>query len=261
MTRPGNSFSRAFLRFRGEKLLETKGDICTLQFHRGGVGQWSCVYFRLIFARIYSGITEDLDLPNKESNLQYYNLSSFKVGQPYQGAVPIKDGQRLEIARDGLPHLIIQCQQPTSAEVESYKSGFGRYSYFEAVGNVTLATWVFKYPAPVGYLDAPFNAALYKDNRIRHYLNNDYDVLVVCVLDGKILRDFKLCRLEHNSVRLFKETINRQLTEDVSMSSYNTAVDRLFRMSPEQIYRSGKNYICREVSPEKKLNDCSIEEI
>jgi hypothetical protein len=167
----------------------------------------------------------------------------YSVGKPFPGAVPPKEGPLLEMAVDGSLTLLLQFPQPTIAETKALEIGFERYSYYEAAGEVTLASWVFQFPAPVGYLDIPFHVGLYKDDRGRNCLGNEWNSLDTYVLDGRILRQIRMSGLQWEAVDLFKNTIRRQMAEKVSITSYNDAVNRLYRMSQKEIFRRGQVFL------------------
>lgn len=67
----------------------------------------------------------------------------------------------------------------------------------------------------------------------------EWNVLLVFVLDGTIIRKMTTYGLRFKAVDLFKDTIRRQLNESITRHSYNVAVDNLYRKTPEQVFRSG----------------------
>lgn len=169
-------------------------------------------------------------------------MRQIEVGKPFTGPVPPNDGAILEIGPDGDLILLIQFRQPKELEMKALQADFERYSYYETAGVVTLASWVFKFSAPVGYIDAPFHAGLYKDNRAQKFIENQGNLLQVYVLDGEIVRIIRAVGLQHAAVVEFRETIKRQIVEAVTQERYNQAVDSLYRLSPEEIYQKGKIY-------------------
>ena len=171
---------------------------------------------------------------------KYLFLQRYQVGQPFPGPVPQQDGARLHMAESGDVSMIVQCRKPNIAEYLSLDAGFSSYSYFEAAGPVTLGSWVFKFPAPLSYFDAVFHAGLYPDDRAERFLEMEWNALLVFILDGQTIRFIRTCGLRFDAVDLFKDTIRRQLKENVTRASYDSAVERLFRMNPKQIYSYGK---------------------
>lgn len=169
-------------------------------------------------------------------------MYKIEVGQPYPGVTPQQEGTVLELGPDGDLVLMVRMDQPSANEATALKAGFERYSLFEIFGSPSLAAFVFKFPAPVGYVEAPFHAGLYPDGRASKYLEIKGDMLQVYVLDGNIVTVARIVGLQHDSAARLREIIRRQLTEDVTMASYNAAVDRLYRMTSEQIYRAGHQY-------------------
>ena len=170
-------------------------------------------------------------------------LKVISVGKPYPGHVPSVEGARFEMAEDGSLSLFIHFPRPSQAELNALKAGFNRYSFFEAGGDIAISSWVFKFPAPVGYLEAPFHAGLYADNRAEEFLKNDWNALHTIFLDGKIVLNIRLSGLQHKAVGLFKETIRRQLSEKICRSSYDEAIGRMQRMSPKEIFRRGDVFL------------------
>ena len=167
----------------------------------------------------------------------------FSVGEAFPGEVPKSDGAILETAADGSLMLFIQIHNPTLTEVNALKSGFDRYSYYEAAqGGVSLGMWVFKFPAPLGYLEAPFHVGLYDDDRARKSLENDWNALLTVVLDGQIISGLRWSGLQMDAVDFFKNSIRRQRAENISRVSYDAALDRLQRMSPKAIFHRGKTF-------------------
>lgn len=162
------------------------------------------------------------------------------VGKPYPGPVSQTDGARLELGPDGDLNLFIQTRNQSAVEYASLKAGFDSYSYYEAPGEITLAAWVFKFPEPIGYLEAPFHAGLYKDGRAAKCLAQRWNTLHVTSLDGNIVRIIRLSGLNFEAVNIFHNTIRKQLSEHVTRAGYDNAVQNLFRLTTEEIFIKGR---------------------
>lgn len=176
-----------------------------------------------------------------------WDMNVIRVGERYPGAIPPQDGFILEIGPDGDLVLMIRMDRPTDQESAALQAGYDRYALFEAAGTPVLAAFVFKYPAPVGYAEAPFHAGLYPDGRARKFLDHEGNILQTYVLDGGIVKIARISGLQDTSVATFRGIIKRQLEEGITPVGYQTAVDRLYRMTSEQIFRAGHQYRHQEV--------------
>lgn len=165
------------------------------------------------------------------------------VGSPFPGDFPAIDGGALELGPEGDLYLIIQCHGVNTSELSAFQEGFNHYAYFQTCrSGPTLAALVFKYPAPIGYTDVVHHAGLYHDDRASKFLKASVSRLMVYVLDGETVRSIMSTELQKDAAAAFRETVSRQITEPVTQASYNTAVDALFRMSPKEIFRAGRQF-------------------
>lgn len=167
------------------------------------------------------------------------NICKISVGEQLPGYEYTQDGAKLHLDERGRFILFVNLKNQTDAEHAALVAGFSSYSYYEASGDITLASWVFKFPAPVGYLDAPFHAGLYPDNRATLCLEEEWNAMHSYFLDGDVVRVIRTSGLNHEAVTMFRKTVQRQLAENASMTSYNRAVDNLFRFAPKEIYKRG----------------------
>lgn len=164
-------------------------------------------------------------------------MQVYEVGKPFPGPVPQNDGCHFEIGPDGDMVLLIQFRRPSGPELEALKAGFKSYSYYEH--SSSLACWVFKYPAPVSYMDAPFHAGLYADQRIQKMIDDKGNALTVYVLDGEIIQSIRYVGLHPKAVEAFRTTIAMQLQSQMSRVTYNVAVDDLYQLTSREIYDRG----------------------
>ncbi len=160
-------------------------------------------------------------------------MIAIEVGKPFPMALPPADGAVFEIGPDGDMNLVIRMDGQSDNERTALKAGFERYSIY--VGEVVC--WVFKFPAPVGYLDAPFHSGLYTDNRVSKFLANNWNALNVYVVDLGITQVVRLVGLRLDSVALFRGAVGKQ--SGITPVEYNAAIDRLYRKSSEDIFRAG----------------------
>ena len=165
------------------------------------------------------------------------------VGSPFPGDFPSKDGSVLELGPEGDLYLMIQCHDVSASELSAFQTGFNHYAYFQTCrSGPTIAALVFKFPAPIGYWDVVHHAGLYHDDRASKFLKASVNRLMVYLLDGETVRSIISTELQQGAAAAFRETVARQIMEPVTQASYNTAVDTLFRMSPEEIFRAGKRF-------------------
>ena len=176
-------------------------------------------------------------------------MNIYEVGKPFPGPVPPQDGAHFELGPDGDMVLVIQYQNPKDVERNALKAGFSRYAYCEHTGSISLACWVFKFPAPVLYIDAPFHAGFYQDGRAEKFLSGNANVLSVFVLDGEILTILRYSGLQPAAIDLLRATVRRQLSEHVTRDQYNADIDRLYRHSSEEIYVQGNNFAHKGLRP------------
>ena len=172
-------------------------------------------------------------------------MRTITAGKPFPGPVPQQDGATLEMGPDGDLILLIQMRNQDPKETAALVEGFTRYSFYEHSGIPVLAVWIWKFPAPVGYMDSPFHAGLYKDGRVQTYLNHpEWNMLQVFALDGEIVKLIRLSGLQPIATALFRDTIRRQLAEPIPISptGYNAAIDILYGISPEEIFRRGRQF-------------------
>lgn len=172
-------------------------------------------------------------------------MQVYEVGKPFPGPVPPSDGSIFEIGPYGDMVLLIQCRQPSSHELAALKDGFRSYAYYEYG---PLACWVFKYQAPMSYIDALFNASLYPDDRISKMMDLDGNALTVYVLDGQIIQSIRQVGLHPAAMTAFRNTIEKQMAAPLSNAEYNTAVDDLYqKFTSREIYDRGLIFSHREI--------------
>jgi hypothetical protein len=179
-------------------------------------------------------------------------MNILEVGKPYTGPVPQQDGLVFEIGPDGDMQLLIQFRNPDAQEKEALLAGFRQYSLYRHPGVLPIACWVFKFAAPVMYMDAPFYAKLYTDGRAEKFLDKDQNMLMVTILDGPIVQGLRVVGLHPKVMELFKEFVKKQLTthnhEQQALSYlYNVAIDEMYdRCSSEEIFHLGAQFSHRE---------------
>jgi hypothetical protein len=141
--------------------------------------------------------------------------------------------------------MIIQFQKPDGDEKRALAAGFDRYSLYRHAGDIILACWVFKFPAPVSYIDAPFYAGLYQDDRVRKFLATEQNLLQVIILDGPIVQGLRAIGLQWEAMQMFRDIVRDQLIS-ISRGEYDAAVDALYALQSKEIYQRGKIFTHRE---------------
>lgn len=138
--------------------------------------------------------------------------------------------------------LLIQMRGQREAETQAMLAGMERYALYVQSTSPHVAVWVFKFPAPLRYMDAPFHAGLYKDDRVRKFLSEPRNALQVYVLDGEIVKVIRLVGLSHQAAADFRAAIQQQLAQPFDPDEYERAIDDAFKLSSEEIFRRGKQY-------------------
>lgn len=176
-------------------------------------------------------------------------MNVIEIGKPYSGPVPQQDGLHFEIGPDGDMQLLIQFHKPSPKEKKALSNGFDSYSLavyeFIPEDGIIIACWVFKFAVPVLFMDAPFHAGLYTDDRIKKFLNTEQNLLQVIILDGHIIQSIRVVGLHEEAMQFFKDVIKDQLLFPISRSDYDAAVNNLYVNSSEEIYSGGVIYKLR----------------
>jgi len=175
-------------------------------------------------------------------------MHQITVGEKYTGPVPQQDGLYFEIGPDGDMQLLIQFKNPSHAEKEALLAGFRQYSllcFHNRRSPEPLLCFIFKFAAPVSYMDAPFHAGLYRDSRIQKFLDAEQNLLTVVMLDGDIVQGLRVVGLHPEAMRLFKKTALNQ-TPLVQRNIYDRLVDDLNELSSEELFHRGYEFSHRE---------------
>lgn len=167
-------------------------------------------------------------------------MHKIELGKPYPGPVPQQDGATIEIGPGGDLVLLIQLRDPSPAEATALKAGFSSYAIYQAPHG--LACWVFKFPAPLSYLDAPIHAGLYSDDRCGKLIKTDWNMLQVYVLDGDIVTLIRVSGLDPAAAKYFSDIVADQQQRGVDKITYNASVNRLFSIKPSEIFERGKKW-------------------
>lgn len=175
-------------------------------------------------------------------------MNVIEIGKPYSGPVPQQDGIIFEIGPDGDMQMLIQFQKPNREEKLALAYGFLHYSIYRHVGNIVLACWVFKFHAPISYVDAPFYAGLYTGGRVSKFLDTEQNLLQVIILDGPIVQGIRAVGLHREAMARFKSIVREQLSP-IDKYLYSVEVDNLFKLHPKEIFQRGQIFKHREENP------------
>ena len=171
--------------------------------------------------------------------------TSFKVGEPFPGPVPHREGAILELWEIGLV-VLIQFPGLRQRELEAFHQGFNTYSYLESSTSLPIAVWVFDFPKSHGQIDSTFNARFVKRDLIDEYLDTGKaDVkngLHFFLLDKEILRGIKLVGLDPEAVKLFDGTIRKQLSMDYDRADYESCLGGLFTRTTSELFEMGRKF-------------------
>lgn len=174
--------------------------------------------------------------------------TKIEVGKPFPGPVMSQEGCIMELWKQG---LVVQMQMPglQKNEIEAFKSELQSYSYFESDTPVPIAIWIWKFPS-LTHLDTNFNAKLAKPEYIEDYLSLENgqvkNLLTFYLLDKQILKGIKIVGLEPTAIRLFHQTISKQLSLDYSQADYDKYLQGLYRFTSKELFQMGKTFIHKE---------------
>ncbi|WP_305043864.1 hypothetical protein [Geoalkalibacter sp.] len=159
------------------------------------------------------------------------------------GALEISEAARRirDAALTASPPPVEDRTPPTPQEVKALQKGFSSYSLYTG-GKENLCCWVFKFPAPVGCLDAPFHAGLYRDNRVQKFLTTQGNTLHFYALDGSAVRLIRISGLSPTAMAIFRDVVRKQVAGPLDLFIYNAAVNHLQRLSQEEIFHVGKQF-------------------
>ena len=168
--------------------------------------------------------------------------TTIAVGEPFPipGMIPA-EGAILEMTSGG-PIVIVQMPGLRREELRAFKESFKRYSYVESF---PVACWVFNFPAPFNPIDLIFNSRIVDPEWIEDYLDTSEGVknaLDFFVLDGKILRGIKRVGLKPEAVKLFHNTIRKQIAADYSPAEFDGALGALFTRTTDELFQMGKMF-------------------
>jgi len=173
-------------------------------------------------------------------------ITKYAVGERFPGPVPSQESVVMEMWGQSL-NVLIQFPGLSRGELAAFKQGFKRYTYLETGTNVPIANWIFEFPSPHNPIDCNFDARLVNRETITNYLNPAdgelANVVYFFLLDGPILRAQKMVGIHTDAVRLFHETIRKQLKSSYNPTDFTLSLSNLHsRYSTWDLARLGQSF-------------------
>lgn len=167
-------------------------------------------------------------------------VTQYSVGSQFPGAVPTQQGPTLVLDSAGGLVLMIQYPGASRREVDAFHAGLHSVGYLGiTTQGVPLALWTYRWPAPMGIMDAVFDARIDDPRKIAARLDESEglkNALLVHLLDRQTLIGNRLVGLAPELVRAFHATIREQLAIAYSRAEFNAALAGVYAaMSPKQM--------------------------
>jgi len=166
-----------------------------------------------------------------------------EAGRPFPFPVPNNEGAVMGLWEAG-PVVLIQKFGVRAEDEAAFKKGFEFYSYLESRTPIPIATWIFRFPDPLGLIDTTFNVKIARGDWLMSYLDTNVggvmNGLYFFLLDGKILRGTKIAGLDPEAISLFHETIRKQLQLNYTKEDFNKTLVSLFKSSPRELFEMGR---------------------
>lgn len=173
------------------------------------------------------------------------------VGEEYPIKVPeVSGGGLLEVLEDGSLILTLFMPNPSVEEMAAIHEGFTSYALYVSPDPPYAGVWVWKFPAPVGYLESPFHAGIYPAERMNGFLRKlpeENNALTVVTLDGKIISHLRMTGLMHGAMRAFHDLVWKQLVESpITQGEYGAELKKVYRHTSKELYQRGTSWKHRE---------------
>jgi hypothetical protein len=92
---------------------------------------------------------------------------------------------------------------------------------------------------PIGYVDVPFHAGMYADDRVNIWLAQKINFLHMILLDGVFVKKMSFRVLDHSVMSHFYRSVELQSKKHISPIDYFSAVNSLFCMKSKTLYKKG----------------------
>ena len=174
------------------------------------------------------------------------NFTKIAIGEPFPGSIPEKSDQVfLEIWPDSILTLIIRYDNLKESEIKAFDHRIKYYGYLEKiVDGIPLFLFIFNFPDPFGSIECSFNARTLIDHYpeyLTKYLTPNEDgglknALYIFLLDKNILTRIRGIGLMPESIKLFHQTLKKQIETQYTREQFATAMSKLFRYDPIQLF-------------------------
>lgn len=171
-----------------------------------------------------------------------------QIGEDFPGPVPDtgnNSGGVFEIDADGTMHLYAQMPNVDAAEMAALQEGFSGYSIYVDPDPPHVAVLIWRFPAPVGFMETPFHAGAYTDDRLTRFQEQspeENNALTMIGLDRKKVILLRVSGLMYGFVAQLHEAITRQLEYPVTTAQYRAALERVYRFTSKEIYERGERF-------------------
>ena len=172
-------------------------------------------------------------------------ITTLEIGKPFFGPVPSQEGAVMELWDIGLV-VLIQIFGVDEEKIDAFRAGFSQYSYLESNTPVPVACWVFDFPDPHGPIDCVFDAKIVKSALMTDYLDTREGVknaVYFFLVDGKILKAAKVVGLDQEAIKLFHNTIRKQLITEYEKKDIKRYLKGLFSYSTRELSSMGRTFV------------------
>jgi hypothetical protein len=175
-----------------------------------------------------------------------FNAEMFAVGEtfPIPELIPTSDGSRLFLD-NGTLECLIRISALKSAELKAFHQRPIKYSYLESKTSVPVAMWVFNIAG--GYFECPFDGKIESHENLDKFLtieNGNYkNAITFFLIDGLILKGIKLFGLHVKALKLFHNTIQKQLSIEYTEEDFVKSLNELYQYTTLNLFKTGKRFI------------------
>ena len=170
-------------------------------------------------------------------------ITTFEIGEPFPIQVPLREGAVMELWGWGLV-VMIQLPGVSRNERRAFHKKFKRYSYLEFPSKIPVAVWVFEFPG-MGTFEVTFNAKIVEREFTNNFLDTNDGIkngLHFFLLDGQILKAMKAVGLSKEAMKLFHDTIRKQLAMDYDMTDFGNCVAGVYTKGTRELFEMGQKF-------------------
>ena len=144
---------------------------------------------------------------------------------------------------DDTLNILIQMPGLTDDELRAFEKGFKENSYLESETPAPIAVWIFNFSNPHGPVECNFNARIVRPEHIESYLDTSAEVknaVQFFLLDGQLLKGMRIVGIDPEAVKLFHQTISRQLETEYSQLDFDRYLSGLNEFNVDELFSMGK---------------------